>query len=399
MLDKLTGGVRLVAAATVVALLAAVVVVMWPGQDKKYVTAVFPSTVALYEGSDVKILGVPVGKVESIDPEGTHVQVRFWYEGQTKVPADAKAVIISPSVVGDRFLQLTPAYDGGPTLPDEATLKAPRTATPVELDQIYQTLNDLNVALGPKGANKDGSLSRLLDAMARNFDGQGAQFHQTIKDLSRFSGTLNNNKEELFGSLRQIARFTATLRRNDQNVRDFNRELARVSEVLEGERDDLAQTLAQLGRAMDDITGFVRNNRHLLKENIDSLTRISGVLVKQRDALKEILDVAPLALNNLAVAYNPLTGTLDQRSNIGENIHQLETNPATVLCSIVNQADDSGRACRTIRQALRAGEGLQGLGGGGLSRTAPFDQETQAPPVQVEHIDRTLAGIIDGGDR
>src|SRR3990170_4377265 len=158
MLDRLSGVARLVAAAAVVALLATTVVVMWPGEDKKYVTASFPRTVALYEGSDVKILGVPVGKVETVDPQGTDVSVKFWYDAETKVPDNAKAVIISPSVVGDRFIQLTPAYTGGPTLPDGAHLAPERTAEPLELDEIYSSLNDLNVALGPKGANSEGSL-------------------------------------------------------------------------------------------------------------------------------------------------------------------------------------------------------------------------------------------------
>ena len=93
----------------------------WPGSDKKYVTAKFPRTVSLYEGSEVKILGVAVGKVETVEPTGTNVTVKFYYEGEQKVPADAKAAVISPSIVGDRFIQLTPAYSGGEQLKNNAT--------------------------------------------------------------------------------------------------------------------------------------------------------------------------------------------------------------------------------------------------------------------------------------
>jgi len=394
MLSALSGLMRTVAVVTVVGLLATVGYVMWPREDQKYVSATFPRTVALYEGSEVKILGVPVGEVETVDPQGTHVDVRFWYDPElAKVPADAKAVIVSPSVVGDRFIQLTPAYTGGPTLPDGANLGMTRTAEPAELDEIYGALNDLNVALGPKGANANGSLSNLLDATARNFEGQGEQFHQTIKDLGKFTGTLDSNKEELFGSLRQLARFTAMLRRNDTNVRAFNRNLAQMSVFLEGERDDLSGAMANLGRAMDDITTFVRGNRRLVRENVQGLVDVSNVLVKQRAALKEIMDVAPLALNNLAVTYNPLTGTLDTRANMGENISQLETDPALFLCTLVNQADRSGRACDTIEQALGGSQSLP------LPRSAPFGGSGADRPVQVERVDKSLAGILDGGER
>jgi phospholipid/cholesterol/gamma-HCH transport system substrate-binding protein len=396
-LEQVTGAMRFVAAAVVVALLAAAVFVMWPGDGKKYLSATFPRTVALYEGSDVKILGVPVGQVEAVNPSGTQVHVRMWYDSEeAKVPDDAQAVIVSPSVVGDRYVQLTPAYTGGPTLPDGAHLNVDRTAEPVELDRIYRSLNSLNVALGPRGANKNGALSRLLNVTAANFEGQGKQFHQTITDLGRFSATLDNNKEELFGSLRQLARFTATLRRNDQNIREFNANLARMSEFLEGERDDLAGAMNNLGRAMHDITGFVRSNRHLMRENINGLTQVSGVLVKQREALKKIMDVAPLALNNLALTYNPLTGTLDTRANVGENVAQLQHDPGLFLCTLTNQADDSGRTCDAIQRAFDSAAALP------RPRTMPFGAESTNRwdrPVQVEHIDKTLAGILDGGDR
>jgi phospholipid/cholesterol/gamma-HCH transport system substrate-binding protein len=394
MLSTLSGLMRTVALVAVVGLLATVGYVMWPRTNEKFVTATFPRTVALYEGSDVKILGVPVGKVDSVEPHGTSVSVRFWYDADlAKVPADAKAVIVSPSVVGDRFVQLTPAYTGGPMLPDGAHLGVTRTAEPAELDEIYNALNDLNVALGPKGANKDGSLSNLLDATARNFNGQGEQFHQTIQDLGQFTGTLDNNKEELFGSLRQLARFTAMLRRNDTNVRAFNRNLAQMSVVLEGERGDLAASLSNLGRATEDITTFVRSNRRLIHNNVQGLVDVSNVLVKQRAALKEIMDVAPLALNNLAVTYNPLTGTLDTRTNFGENVHELQSDPALFLCTLINQADNSRRACNAIEKAFAGSGSLP------LPRSAPFSGRGAERPVQVERVDKTLAGILDGGDR
>src|SRR5699024_8026022 len=109
------------------------------------------------------------------------------------VPADAKALIVAPSVVGDRFIQLTPAYQGGPKLEDGAELGLKDTSTPLELDQIYKSLDQLTVALGPDGANSDGALTDLLSVAADNFDGQGKKFNQTITDLGKLTGTLENN--------------------------------------------------------------------------------------------------------------------------------------------------------------------------------------------------------------
>ncbi len=383
--SKVSGLTRILAIVAVLAVLVAVVLVMLPGQDKKFITASFPRTVSLYEGSDVRILGVPVGKVESVKPSGTDVTVRMSYDAKYKVPTDAHAVIVSPAIVGDRFVQLTPVYTGGPVMATSASLSDEQTSTPLELDEIYQSIDDLTVALGPDGANSEGALTRLLDTTAKNFAGQGEQFNQTIKDLGKLTGTLDNNKEELFGTVRQIERFVAALAENDQTVRQFNQSLAAAASMLEGERDDLAASLRNLGVAMQQVTSFVRENRDKLAENIDGLNVVSKILVKQRDALSETLDTAPLALNNLFHTYNPSTGTLDTRANVGENIGQLENDPKAFLCSVLAQADASRKSCDLVKQALT-----------GLPRAAPLGGAgAESRPVDVENIDRTLAGLVE----
>src|SRR5687767_8628504 len=104
----------------ILALLAAAAFVMFQGEERKTLTAHFPRTIAVYEGSEVRVLGVPIGTVDSVTPSGTDVVVTMSYDAKTKVPADAEAVIIAPSLVGDRFIQLTPVYEGGEVLEDGA---------------------------------------------------------------------------------------------------------------------------------------------------------------------------------------------------------------------------------------------------------------------------------------
>src|ERR1700710_499474 len=277
----------------VVGVVVALVLVALPHQDKKYLTASFPRTVSLYEGSDVRILGVPVGKVESVEPAGTDVTVKMWYDAKYDVPKDAKALIISPAIVGDRFVQLTPAYKSGAKLDDNAVLTTKSTSTPLELDEIYDSIDQLTVALGPGGANKEGSLTRLLNSTASNFQGQGEQFHKTIENLGKFTGTLDDNKEELFGTVRQIERFVNALAKNDTTVRRFNDSLASASDLLKDERGDLRASLHNLGIAMQAVEGFVRENRDTLSHNIKGLDQVSKVLVKQRVAIDRILQIAP----------------------------------------------------------------------------------------------------------
>ena len=380
---------RVLAVVAVLAVIAALVLAALPGDEKKYVTASFPRTVSLYEGSDVRILGVPVGKVETVVPSGTDVTVKMSYDAKYDVPKDAEAIIISPAIVGDRFVQLTPVFTKGDTpLGTRATLGVSRTSTPLELDEIYQSIDDLTVALGPQGANDQGALTNLLDSTAENFAGQGAKFNTTIKNLSKFTSTLDNNKEELFGTAREIERFVQALEENDTTVRQFNDSLAASADLLKDEREDLAAALKNLGVAMEAVSGFVKENRDSLGRNIKGLNRVSKVLVKQRDALDEVLSAAPTALTNLFHTYNPATGTLDTRANIGANIGRLETDPAAFLCSALNAGTNSDEdQCERLRAALPRAGALD---------TASADRASaKQRTTTVEYVDRSLAGIVE----
>ena len=114
VLERLIAVPKVIVGLLLLAVLAALLVTMRPAPATNELTAYFPRTVALYPGSEVRILGVRVGEVESVTPEGDRVKVTMNYERRYDVPADAKAVIISPAIVGDRFVQLTPAYTDGP---------------------------------------------------------------------------------------------------------------------------------------------------------------------------------------------------------------------------------------------------------------------------------------------
>lgn len=374
-----------VAVVAVLVLLVGALLFLLPGSDKKTLVADFPRTVSLYEGSEVKILGIAVGKVDEVRPIGTRVRVTLTYDGKYKVPASAKAAVISPSIVGDRFIQLTPVYRGGDVLPDNARLGVDRTATPLELDQIFGSINELNKALGPDGANKPdetgtGALTRLLDSTAKNFGGQGVAFNATLKNLSKLTKTLADNKDEFFGTIAEVEQFTSTLAANDDTVRKFNESLASGAGLLADEREELAAVLQNLSVAMTQVRSFVSENKQALSTNIKGLNQISKTFVKNRKALEESLRYAPNALNNLTLAYNETSGTLDTRANLGESVNQLTAKPSVVLCAIAPDA------CGPLTQLL----GVLGLG-----RAPALTEDAAGRTWAGPRPDAGLAGLVE----
>ncbi|WP_182379152.1 MCE family protein [Nocardioides sp. WS12] len=339
------------------------------GGGTKTVTAYFPRAVSIYEGSDVRVLGVTVGEVTEVVPEGTQVKVVMTYDEDLKLPQDAEAVVVLPSVVGDRYIQLTPAYESGTVMADNTVIKVDKTAIPLELDQVFSSIDRLTVAIGPEGANRDGALTDLLEQTAKNFGGQGEQFNQTIKDFGRFSETLDNNKDELFESAEKLEGFIKTLADNDSTVRDFNKSLGDVSTLLADERQELTTALSNLGVALDEVGNFVKTNREVLGRNIKDVNRVAKILVRQRAALDEILEAGPLALTNLYHTYNPGNGTLDTNANIGNLVNELTSNPADVLCAILSGADPGGTVCDLVSGVLPRGAPF----GTGSWHTQPYD--------------------------
>ncbi|MEA2346162.1 MAG: phospholipid/cholesterol/gamma-HCH transport system substrate-binding protein, partial [Thermoanaerobaculia bacterium] len=115
------------------------------------VSGVFERANGLYPGDDVRILGVSVGKVDQVTPRGSDVKIDFHYDRGYRVPGNAMAAIVAPSLVSGRYIQLAPAYRGGPVMGDGAIIPLERTAVPVEWDQIQSELTSLSQALGPNG--------------------------------------------------------------------------------------------------------------------------------------------------------------------------------------------------------------------------------------------------------
>ena len=155
------------------------------GSGTKTVVAYFPRTVSVYEGSDVRVLGVPVGKVDKVEPQGTEVKVTMTYDEEVKIPADAQAVIVSPSVVGDRYIQLTPAYVDGEVMADNTELSTKLTAIPLELDEIYGSLDELTVALGPERRQRRRRADRPARADRQELRRPGCQVQADHRGLRR----------------------------------------------------------------------------------------------------------------------------------------------------------------------------------------------------------------------
>ncbi|WP_235737988.1 MCE family protein [Nocardioides alcanivorans] len=282
------------------------------------ISALFPATVGLYPGNDVQILGVPVGHVTEVEPDGGQVRVVMELEPGQKVDPDTAAVIVAPTVVSDRFVQLTEPWTGGPSIKDGTEISADRTAVPVEIDDLYRSMIDVSEKLGPRGANANGALSRLLSVAADNLDGQGAGLNQMLREFGKASSTLSGIDDDFFATLANLEEFNSMLKANDGDVAAMNRRFATVTEYLAADRDELAEATANLADAFVVLDDFIAENRDHLRTSVKKLNGPTKVLTRQRESLEESVRLIPLLLQNFIQAYNPKTNTVDGRGNLNE---------------------------------------------------------------------------------
>ncbi|MBV9090496.1 MAG: virulence factor Mce family protein [Mycobacteriaceae bacterium] len=295
-------------AALVVALIGGIYLV-WPGRAGHKVIGYFASAVGIYPGDDVRIVGVPVGKIDGISPQANAVKITMSIEDGVKVPTDAHAIIMAPNIVSARFIQLTPPYTGGPVMPEGGSINLDHTAVPVEWDEVKTELNKLSQQLGPQQGDVQGPLSRFVNQAADTFDGNGDSFRQALRELSQTAGRLGDSRTDLFGTIKNLQILINALSNSNEQIVQFSGHLASVSQVLADSSTNLDVTLGTLDRALSDIRGFLQQNNDALIGQINRLADFTKILSDQHDDIEQVLHVTPNGLANFYNIYDPAQGT------------------------------------------------------------------------------------------
>ena len=310
---KRTVGSRGLLYATVIALVAMLVggvYVLSSQANNRTVVGYFTSAVGLYPGDQVRILGVQVGSIGTIEPRPSDVKITMSVSKDAKVPKDARAVIISPNLVSARFIQLTPAYTGGAVLPDGGSIDLARTAVPVEWDEVKQALTQLAVQLGPTTGSMQGPLVAAINQTADTLDGKGQSFHNALRELSQVAGQLGESRSDIFVTVKNLQVLVNALSASNEQIVQFAGNVASVSQVLADSSRHLDNTLGTLNQALSDIRGFLHENNSTLIDTVNKLNDFAQTLSDQSDNIEQVLHVAGPGIANFYNIYDPAQGSL-----------------------------------------------------------------------------------------
>ncbi|GAB2642728.1 hypothetical protein GCM10027270_33840 [Nocardioides ginkgobilobae] len=377
-------------------LVAAGIIVLREGETVVEVT--FSSAEGLYEGDDVRVLGVPVGTISRITPGENGVEVELTIDDDHPIPADARAAIVSPSLVSGRFVQLDPVYTSGPTLEDGAEIGLEKTAVPVTFDDVKQQLTDLTGALGPRGQRR-GALARTLVALDKNLkDGNSTDLRRAIAGLRTSAAALSDPRSDLFTTVENLDTFTRSLALNDQAVRGFAQELDAVGEVLERNRFALTAVLRDLSGTLRTARGFLDANGTGIATAVRRVNLLSAALADRSDELAGSLHLGTNALINLA---NIVEGSaLKGRATLSA----LDSLPQ-LLCGAILGAGGTAEQCADLIGPILSSLGLDSLDQGlvpGINVGEPGDGDDLPVPglagIEIDLL-QTLESLLTGSTR
>jgi len=309
------------------------------GFGRTHVVGYFDNSNGIYVNDDVRILGVSVGKIDKIEPQPERVKISFWLDDRYKVPATAKAVILSPSLVTARAIQLTPAYTGGAVLPDNAVIPQTRTAVPVEWDEVRTQLQKLTGMLQPTQPGGVSTLGSFINTTANNLRGQGADIREGLVNLSQAVSALGDHSSDIFSTIKNLSTLVSALHGSENLMRQLNQNLAAASALLANDPNEVANAVKNLNIVVDDVNTFVADNRETIGTTSDKLGSVTQMLNDSLDDIKQDLHIAPTVAQNFYNIYQPAQGTLSGALSTNNF-----SDPISFLCGAVQAASRLGAA-------------------------------------------------------
>ncbi|OMC55581.1 mammalian cell entry protein [Mycobacterium sp. IS-836] len=309
---------------------------LWSTVEKSTYSAYFAETNGLFVGDEIRILGVAVGVVDKIEPQPTSSKVTFSVDKQYAVPADARAAILSPSLVTSRAIHLVPAYSGGPKLSPGASIPLNRTAVPVEWDDFRKQLEKLTGALQPTAPGGVNSVGEFINSAADNLRGEGDTARDTVLKLSEAISALGDHADDIFSTVRNLQLLVSALYSSSDLLASFNQNLASVTTVLSNTPNEVANAVKGLDQALGDVRDFLAENRETMGVTFDRMGSITTALNDSRGDIKQILHIAPTVFQNFLNIYQPAQSAM------------------TGIIALNNFADIPQWICSSIEAASRA---------------------------------------------
>jgi len=244
----------------------------------------FSEAGGLKSGDEVRIAGVRVGKVSSIDLDGDHVKVAFKVKTDAPFGDNTGATIKIKTLLGAMFLDLQPA--GGGQLAKGATIPVSRTQSPYDVVDAFTGLADT------AGKIDTDQLANALTTLSDLTRSTPASFRNALSGVSRLSKNLASKDQRINTLLKNLDTVTSTLDARDQDIVGLMGDATTLFDALVKRRQAVHNLLVSTTTLSKQLNGLINDSRADLKPALSNLDSVVKVLNKNEDNLDQTLRLA-----------------------------------------------------------------------------------------------------------
>ena len=314
---------RLVLLAAVISLLSGCVGPFGTDAGMKF-DVVFTRTNNLFEGSDVRVLGVPKGKVLELNPEGADVIATIQMEPGLDLPADVHAAVAPTSLLGERFVQLDPPYTGGPKLEEGAVIGLENTSVGVDIDEVLHSFETFLEGLD------ENTLAELVDVLTATLEGQGEGLNQLLDQGSETVTVLRRSSDDLNQAVTQLADLNTTVATRDQELGAMFDDLSVVMRTIADESPEIIEGIANLRRLTAEL-------RPIVDEHADPLIRDLEILATSLSTVERNLERVGEVVRGGGRLFETAGRAIDYEHAMLRLDNEAENIPAVLTDRLVNR--------------------------------------------------------------
>lgn len=309
---------RRLAGLVVVVALAAILPACGGGEDTYRIEASFPRAVALFEESAVKSMGITVGRVDSVEIVGQEVRVVMRIDGEVPVPADVQAVIAPLTLIGERNIILTPAWEPGmPLAEDGHVIPRDQVRTPAEVDEVLTTFTEVLDSIDTD------QLSEFISTTADAFDGRGEQFNELLGSGARISAMLDRQDEDVIALVEVLTRLSTSVNTREDQLREMIDRYAVATRILAEERADIRTLLTTLNGLAAESEAFLVDVAAELPTMLAGLGDTALLLTANLESLLQLIAALPVIGDGLLRIYDEEFRALTLSADLGTSFLQL----------------------------------------------------------------------------
>ncbi len=240
----------------------------------------FTRAVQIFPAVKVRVLGVEVGHVVGVKNSKGAVQVTFEVTDPTvQIPQGVKATLVPVSLLGERYIQLFPAYRSGPTLANGSTIPLSRTAVPAEPDELIRSLQNYLGGLDPK------TVTEFVQNAARTLEGDGGDINNLLHYGADLISTLDAKSDDINSIIVELNKLTTTLSTRQQAVAALIDNYNAVANTLNTSQNALEGTVEGLNSAAAQLASLLLDHQATLEPDVETLTKTGQTLDRNVDSL------------------------------------------------------------------------------------------------------------------